>query len=539
VKILVSVASLTLAVFLYPLFSSVNVFAVSENLVISLVQTSGSSSGTASQEMVLVYNSSSEDIDITGWCLAYSSAANGLTFSELVCVEPPDEFTEIWITANSRASFATSEFVDENIGFVPDFIFSSGLAASGGHLILRDFTNAEVDRVGWGGAVLPEGDASLAHSAGEVLSRNLSLDDIDTDDNSVDFSSQVLVDPVVSGLYEVEVTIDVCPNIDGQQLTIPEGYEKLDGQELCSEIFYEDAAILVTELLINAPSFDTGQEFIELYNPNDVEIDLSGYEIQLGPSYSKTFEISGITILPGQYIAFSDLESGLTLPNSAASIRVIAPAGNIVSETDVYPTSDDDVSWSLVDDLWIFTNQITRQAVNKPFLLPAVDEILGVTSVFAPCPAGKFRNPATNRCKNIETSSSQLALCTAGQTRNPATNRCISTTSATSQLAPCGPDQFRNPATNRCKKVSSASEALAPCAEGKERNPETNRCRNTAVASLTSSGGLPTVEDVAVENTSGSINWPLILLAVIGAGGYMAYEWRSELSHKVSGFRKA
>src|SRR5690606_33475446 len=103
-------------------------------------------------------------------------------------------------------------------------------------------------------------------------------------------------------------------------------------------------------------------------------------------------------------LKFSDSETRITLPNSnGIALRLIAPAGNTVSETAVYENSGDDVSWALVDDVWIFTNQITLGAANKPYLQSAVDEVESVTTIYAPCPAGKYRNPETNRCRSIET----------------------------------------------------------------------------------------------------------------------------------------
>ncbi len=509
--------------------------AISENVLIMQLQTGGAGTGTTAQEFILLYNNSDVEVNVTEWCLSYSSASNGSTFTKLACMVPPNATTELWVEADGYVSFATTEFITANPGFVPDFTFSSAvsIAGTGGHVRLVNETAVEVDRVGWGGAVAPEGLAVPAHASGQVLGRNSLEVNLDTDVNLVGFSSRAIQSSIVSGIYEKEIIIDSCPNIadtqivlpvgylkdesgdcfedfcpnlDGLQTVAPVGFYKPSGEEDCIAVPLENSILFITELLPNAPSYDTGQEFIEIYNPNAVVINLTGYKLQLGPSFTTQFTFASGIIEPGQFLTFSDTFTGIVLPNtSATSVRLIAPAGNLASETGTYSDAGDDVSWALVEDVWIFTNQITPGAANKPYLVPVENEVLGVTTVYAPCPAGKYRNPETNRCKTSET--------------------------AVSQLVPCSEDEYRNPDTNRCNKLSSATSSLVPCKEGQERNPDTNRCRNESV--LGEISDLTKVTDIPVESTEGRVNWFIVSSAFLGAFGYMLYEWRFELRQKL------
>jgi hypothetical protein len=142
------------------------------------------------------------------------------------------------------------------------------------------------------------------------------------------------------------------------------------------------------------------------------------------------------------------------------------------------------------------------------------------------CPAGKYRNPETNRCRSIEEAVSALTVCEEGKERNPVTNRCRSVATTTSaSLTPCGEGEERNPSTNRCRKVASSSGSLTPCQLGYERNPETNRCRKA-----TGVGALSSPAAVAMESSGGSVlKNALIVTAGLGALGYGFYEWRSEI----------
>jgi hypothetical protein len=530
--------------------------AISENLVIYQVQTGGALSGTTSQEVVVLYNSSQLPVNVTGWCIDYSAAASGIVWTKLACVTSPTVSTQLWVEPSGVFTFATTEFMGANVGFVSDFVFSSGLAGTGGHIRLLDSSKIEIDRVGWGNAVAPEGTSALIQIAGKVLSRDSSKEILDSDVNLVDFSSQSIINPIISGLYEVEAAVDECPNIKGQQeflpagylkdstgdcyldfcpnieglqLEAPVGYEKNSGSENCSEIALENSVLIITELLPNAPSTDTGNEFIEIYNPNNKSVELAGYSLQVGPNYTKQFTLTSGTIKANDYVVFSDTDSGIVLPNTTGiSLRIVAPAGNVVFESSIYSNAGDSVSWALVEDQWIYTNRPTPGATNLPFLEAALNEEMGVTTLLAPCPEGKFRNPDTNRCKTFETAVSALQPCDEDEYRNPQTNRCNKVLLTTSGLTPCKPGQERNPETNRCRTITSAS-ILAPCPEGQERNPETNRCRKVSVLGATSDD-LPTVTDIAVESSAGSINWTAIVIALFGTFGYMIYEWRSEIA---------
>lgn len=532
--------------------------AVSENIVVYQLQTAGPTTGTASQELVLLYNNSLQEVNITEWCIKYTSSTDSSGFSK--CLAKPDPVTELWLNAGGIISFATSEFIVANSGFVPDVVFSAGIAATpGGHMRVINNLGTEVDKVGWGSAINPESFASVAHTVGKVLSRDLNSLLIDSDNNLNDFSSQTVLSSISSGLYEKEIIVDVCPNIEDIQAELPVGYMQdessdcyldicpnIDGLQIeveeqyyldqdsgdCLLVPLEDSILFITELLPNAPSNDAGLEFVEIYNPNTEPIELAGYSLQIGPDFLEKFTFTSGEIGPGQYLVYSDTQTGLVLPNTTGvQLRLVAPAGNVVSSSSIYNGADDNVSWALVEDQWIYTNQITPNAANKPYLEPAQEEVIGVTSILAPCPAGKYRNPETNRCRTIETAVSILAPCDEDEYRNPETNRCRKAVSA-SQLTPCKAGQVRNPETNRCRATITTS-ALADCPEGQVRNPETNRCRKVNVLGATTESDLSTVQDVKTSNTKGSLNWTVIIATLGATLAYIIYEWRVEIRHKL------
>ena len=94
------VCFLVVKVLLVPLLALPSVSALpSTDVVILQVQTGGVGNGTASQELLLLYNTSAEDVNITDWCVQYSSAANGVDFSNIVCIDSGSEVVELWLSA--------------------------------------------------------------------------------------------------------------------------------------------------------------------------------------------------------------------------------------------------------------------------------------------------------------------------------------------------------------------------------------------------------------------------------------------------------
>ncbi len=494
--------------------------------------------GASGHEFIRIYNNSSEDIDVTNWCLEFASAA---IYREIKCLTPPSANTGLFLRANTYGLLTSLEYSASNSQIIQDFIFSinTNIPGTNGSIRIVDQQHNIIDRIGWGsGAAEGIGLGSLAN--GKMFKRvnNAESGYTDTDMNMNDFVISDVITIIESGgVYDLEVEVDLCaningtqiiidegylqdtagncfedfcPNIEGLQLAAPSGYEKLQGSSICREISLENSVLLITELLPNASSSDTGKEFIEIYNPNSWTVDLAGYILQVGPGFTKQFTISSGKINSGEYLAYSDTQSKIILPNtSGVQLRLVTPAGNIVSETPVYSNAPDDTTWALVNDQWLYTNRPTPATANLPYEESAVDEVLSVTSVLAPCTAGKYRNPETNRCRNIET--------------------------AVSSLKPCDEDEYRNPDTNRCRKVASGT-VLAACAVGQERNPETNRCRKVSALSTTDAA-LATIEDVQVGNTPGQINWLIISTALLGTFSYILYEWRSEIRQKYLAFR--
>lgn len=513
-----------------------SVIAISNGPVIYQLQTQGSGS-VAAVEYVSVKNNSSSPTDVTNWCVVYSSSTD-ITQTTLKCLTPPDINTKIWLSGNSYFSFATNEFLALHSGYITDGVFNAGIAATAGHIKLVDANNNVIDKLGWGSASSPETTAKAAHSAGSILQRN----GVDTDNNATDFTQITLGTIPTSGLYEEVIPIDQCPNLPGLDITVPIGYIKdIDSNcylDICDNLgglqkikpngYYQDGidcvviGLKLTELLPNVSGSDTGKEFVEIYNPTSYTVDLTGYILQLGPSYSKNYVLPSVALPPNTFVQLFDTQTTMTLPNATASVKLMTPDGQTIDETVTYQDPEDDQAWALFTDSWQYTNQPTPGNENIESVVAAG---MGAGSdELAACPEGKYRNPETNRCRNIDTDAG-VKPCAIDQVRNPVTNRCRSIFASDSGLTPCKPGQTRNPETNRCRSTTTVANMLKACAANQERNPETNRCRKKVENAIATTN----IKDVETKMQAEHGGWLLAGTATIGLAGYGVAEWREEI----------
>lgn len=512
--------------------------------IISIAQLGGSGSGTSQQEIFQIYNNSSTDIDVTNWCLESGS-------STLACFTPPNLNTKLMLGYKQAILIGSSQFHAAYPLVNLDYIYStSNIPGTNGSLRITDSSHIVIDQLGWGSGA-GEGNSAPGNLLGGKAYLRISNDGginlQDTNNNATDFAVGDLPQVLVGGgIYEQEIIADTCPNIDGLQVEIPIGFMKnLDGEcyeDVCDNIaglqdttpngYYKDGidcymiTIYLSELLPNSSGSDTGKEFVEIYNPTQHTTNLNAYKLQFG---SKTVLLPDIQIAPASYVALSDLQTGITLTNASGTLKLFGP-DSVQIDIAAYQDARDDESWALINNTWQYTDNPSPNLANIPMTAVISEGETTDDTTVSTCPAGKYRNPLTGRCKKYETESTPTP-CNPDQERNPETGRCRSIFSNTTSLTPCKVGQERNPETNRCRSVASTSaKALTPCKAGQERNPDTNRCRKS-IESIK----LDSIKDSPALMKSDGFGWLLAGGAMASLGGYGVWEWRREIT---SGLQK-
>jgi hypothetical protein len=476
------------------------VSAISSSIVISQIQTASSFSAT--QEFIELNNNSDSKIDLSGWQVQYKSAS-GSEWSKL------SDLSGI-VTARDFV-LLSSQTTTETYIPAANFFFSAGLAAPGGHIRITDNNGFMIDQIGWGSANNPEGTAVPAPVAGQSLIRNIDANGsfIDSDNNSSDFAITDSPSPHIGALEEpVEPTGCSAGQTSGE-----------NGECQTSEITTVvpcDNQVVLSEFLTDPVGLEeNGGEFIELYNPGDSDAVLTGCHLKSSKSSTDLVAFSDDDIVPAHGYYVVNLVNKLT--NSSGSINFTTANNN---QSINYNSLQEGQSNALINDQWQVTSKSTPGRDNE--LVTFVDEPVTVT--LSPCPSGKYRNPATNRCKNIEDESSSLKPCAADQYRSSETNRCRNISSASTSLAACKEGYERNPDTNRCRKITNSNSTLVPCAVGYERNAETNRCRKVS----SGSSALSSFSQPATTNPA-NFNPKIVVLVSVLTLGYGAWEYRTEI----------
>lgn len=127
------------------------------------------------------------------------------------------------------------------------------------------------------------------------------------------------------------------------------------------------AAPKISEILPNPPSpqTDADDEFIELYNSNDKEFDLSGFSLQTGTTSSRKYTFpEGTKIGPKKFAAYFSTDTGLNLSNNGSQVSLLDPNSNLLSQTDSYSAAKAGYSWVSADGLWQWTTTPTPAALN-------------------------------------------------------------------------------------------------------------------------------------------------------------------------------
>lgn len=513
----------------------------SQNIVISHVVTGETISSNS--ELIALYNNADTDIDISHYCLKNKS------FVTFVCIVP-DAHTQIYIRSHGYLTMTSTVFAAAH-SYTPDTSYTStnSVQVGGDSLTLFDNNSNEIDKVSWGtsgGGISSQTNGTLQRKS-DVSQPNRLLD---TDVMSNDFSSLSSLTYPLNASYDVVTLVDVCPNIADVQQQMPTGYladengncqpdsclniaglqvsvpDHYDAQPdgICmqhdeclniagiqvtipdnmirsgvNDCAWNIPALQLTEILPNAAGSDTGNEFIEIYNPTNQTVDLSLYSVKTGVDSDKSYAFPiGSTIGPSEYRSFSDSLMKFTLLNTSSRVVLTAVSDQTLGDTGVYESPGDGQSWALIDGAWQYTNQPTPGAANKASLYVEAEPDATDTTVAAPCPAGKYRHPETGRCRAV----------------------------ATTTLTPCKDNQYRSEETNRCRTIVAAS-AVKPCKDNQYRSEATGRCRNLPVAGVPDAAfAVQTIKDTGMV----FVGWWALGGVGLLAIGYGVWEWHRDIA---------
>ena len=172
------------------------------------------------------------------------------------------------------------------------------------------------------------------------------------------------------GVYSVTLKVDDGTNNSKKEIivTVKLSSDFVGGYNGKSNV----SVLNISEILPNPVGSDT-TEFIELYNPTDEDLDISGLKLDDEEGGSKAYTFPDNTnILAHEYKVFGRQDTKLALNNTSDSVRILYPDGTIVTEIrfdDVFEGA------SYVRDSegqWLWTSMVTPGVENFVTVLPEV-----------------------------------------------------------------------------------------------------------------------------------------------------------------------
>jgi hypothetical protein len=127
--------------------------------------------------------------------------------------------------------------------------------------------------------------------------------------------------------------------------------------------------ILINEILPSPTGSDATDEWIEIFNPNNFEFNLSGWKIQDTTGKTKIYIFPKETkILVKGFLVLKRPQSKITLNNDGDGLKLIDPEGKTIDEIS-YQKAEEGKSYNRGENGWFWNENLTPGAENvKPIV---------------------------------------------------------------------------------------------------------------------------------------------------------------------------
>ncbi|PLX28215.1 hypothetical protein C0581_03110 [Candidatus Parcubacteria bacterium] len=174
------------------------------------------------------------------------------------------------------------------------------------------------------------------------------------------------------GVYTVTLHVDDGKNTSKKQVvvTVKLSSDFVGGYGGVSDL----TRLRISEFVPNPVGSDT-TEFIELFNPSDEGIDVSGLKIDDEEGGSRAYTIPDNTfITPGEYKVFGRQDTKLALNNTSDSVRLLYPDGTVITEIHFDDVLEAHSHVRNDEGQWVWTSVVTPGEEN---ILNAPKEVKG------------------------------------------------------------------------------------------------------------------------------------------------------------------
>ncbi len=295
---------LTLLLFVFPAQAS-SPF----DIVINEVAWMGSGS-SPNDEWIELYNNSNSPANLEGWVL---KTADGTPEINLEKILPPKDF---YLLERSDDDSAPNVSADQ--------IYTGALNNSGENLGLYDGLGNLIDSL----------DCSSGWLAGDNLTKQtmerinpLSGSNLNNWANSKNPGGTPKNKNSTLGEASLQPTASPIPTPPPTSATPPLFQDRPETKEI--KILYP-AGIVINEILPSPAGLDSQEEWIEVFNQNNFEVNLEGWQIIDAVGKTETYTFPKETIIrPREFLVLPRLVTKITLNNDGDGLNLLRPDGSI------------------------------------------------------------------------------------------------------------------------------------------------------------------------------------------------------------------
>lgn len=281
------------------------------------------------REWIELYNKTDYDIDLTGWTIEDNTGdifGNGRGTQKLDVVSIPAHTYYVLIQGGH---------------------FNFRLNNSGDILILKQ-KNKIIDQVTYGD--FEDGnisDNAPAPSKGQSIGRLPNSKN--TNNNLNDFVVFNFPTPGKENLEEKQAE---------KQAQKTDKKPQIETQKIDEDLSLENAEIYLSEILPNPEGSDLKNEWIEIYNAEEEDVNLKNWQIK--DESGKNYKIGkDLFIKAKDYLVFTRKETKIALNNNSETVQLISPSKEIVDEID-YEKAVENLSYARDENgNWFWTKILT------------------------------------------------------------------------------------------------------------------------------------------------------------------------------------
>ena len=316
----------------------------------------------SSDEWIELYNNTNQAISLEGWGL-YEAGGE-------ILIEPLTGVIE------AKSYYLIERTDDTTISDIPASQEPSswggyGLKNSGEHLQLLDQNSTIIDEVNCSDSWFAGDNLSKQTMERKNPSLAASADNWRTSQNSGGT-------PKAENNKQITENEEQRPEEAAENISLPTEEETMDESKSPTIEFKEyPAGIVLNEILPSPEGPDEKDEWIEIFNQNNFEVDISNWKITDIAGKTETYTFPQITKIPAQgFLVLSRPTTKITLNNDEDGLLLIQPNGNILDSVN-YQKALRGQSYNRTESNWVWSSVLTPASKNiltQPDIKKEVEE---------------------------------------------------------------------------------------------------------------------------------------------------------------------